>query len=653
MSDYFIDDFKDYVHEGDLEASGPAYRPAVAPGKVSLTSRIPGAAPVTASGSSRYPVKLEGAGRPQTDSASELSDWTNVAFRPDLHPAPDGSALSAPIQRKQDSETKGDISLDAPSGGGKELPEDVRVQMETALGADFSAVRIHEGAEAESLGALAYSQGTDIHFQPGLYDPRGQRGRELLGHELTHVVQQSHGRVRANTQAKGAAINDNAELEREADELGARAARGESARSSGDSRGAGAARQHTALRLPSGEAAIQRQSKPATQDGGLAAKIAKVWADTKSKGRVFDVLRAKGPTKDPAVKKEIQKIFDKRPDDLWLAETIAKEGPEPLWSNDLIAERHRRQVQNNWSPEAGNIGANIAITKQRRQVKAFFFPGKTDKRALIIGGVHGNEKGGMEVVEILLDNLRSAKSKPHYTVIVIPVLFPDSAAQGVREFSTETNRNFPAPGTSLDKSKDKSGIPRDTSPGKKKILPENVALIHLIERFRPSRICSVHGARSRSMAGVFSDPHTVSKNARKRVESAHKGDKGTAKEKLGELDQAARERGLADEQMAIRMARGIEKAGEGDAVKGNKLASKKPTAMWSGSVKKGTSLGGWGPQDISEGGPADRPSMTVITVEVPTNKRSDEMGSAKEQAARRKELMAFSDVIRDIFLGPK
>jgi hypothetical protein len=111
-------------------------------------------------------------------------------------------------------------------GGGAEMPEDVRAKMEAAFGMDFSPVRVHEGPHAEAIGALAYTRGTDIHFAPGQYQPRSQRGQELLGHELTHVVQQSQGRVQATTQAKGVDINDDAALEREADEMGARAARG-------------------------------------------------------------------------------------------------------------------------------------------------------------------------------------------------------------------------------------------------------------------------------------------------------------------------------------------------------------------------------------------------------------------------------------------
>ena len=115
----------------------------------------------------------------------------------------------------------------AATGSGDALPGSVQGKMERAFDADFSAVRVHEGNDAAGIGALAFTRGTDIHFAPGQYDPHGNRGQELLGHELAHVVQQSQGRVGATAQAKGAALNDDPALEHEADVMGARAARGE------------------------------------------------------------------------------------------------------------------------------------------------------------------------------------------------------------------------------------------------------------------------------------------------------------------------------------------------------------------------------------------------------------------------------------------
>jgi len=113
-------------------------------------------------------------------------------------------------------------------GGGSPLPSLVRSKMEHALGTDLSRVRVHQGEEAESVGALAYARGTDLHFQRGAYDPTSAPGQRLLGHELAHVVQQAQGRVASPTGA-GAPINDDPRLEAEAEAAGARAASGSAA----------------------------------------------------------------------------------------------------------------------------------------------------------------------------------------------------------------------------------------------------------------------------------------------------------------------------------------------------------------------------------------------------------------------------------------
>ncbi|MBN2422746.1 DUF4157 domain-containing protein, partial [Candidatus Woesearchaeota archaeon] len=80
--------------------------------------------------------------------------------------------------------------------------------------------------QATNMGALAYTQGNDVHFAPGQYNPGSQQGQELIGHELTHVVQQRQGRVAPTKQGKGLPVNDNPALEKEADEMGAKAAQG-------------------------------------------------------------------------------------------------------------------------------------------------------------------------------------------------------------------------------------------------------------------------------------------------------------------------------------------------------------------------------------------------------------------------------------------
>lgn len=116
------------------------------------------------------------------------------------------------------------------------LPSSVLGKMEGAFNTSFSDVKVHNNSSsATNMGALAYAQGNDIHFAPGQYNPNSTKGQELIGHELTHVVQQRQGRVKANTQAKGTPVNDDPRLEKEADDMGKKAAQGKFAHVAGSS----------------------------------------------------------------------------------------------------------------------------------------------------------------------------------------------------------------------------------------------------------------------------------------------------------------------------------------------------------------------------------------------------------------------------------
>ncbi len=110
--------------------------------------------------------------------------------------------------------------LDGTSGSkALELPPTVRRKMETFFETDLTDVRVRVGNEASSIGAIAFTLGSDLYFAPGHYDPHTPRGQELLGHELTHVLQQRDGRV-ANPFGDGTAVVQDPALEEEADRMG-------------------------------------------------------------------------------------------------------------------------------------------------------------------------------------------------------------------------------------------------------------------------------------------------------------------------------------------------------------------------------------------------------------------------------------------------
>ena len=97
------------------------------------------------------------------------------------------------------------------------LPDNLKSGVENLSGHSLDDVKVHyNSAKPASLQAHAYAQGTDIHVAPGQ--------EKHLPHEAWHVAQQKQGRVQPTRQLKeNTAINDDMNLENEADVMGAKA----------------------------------------------------------------------------------------------------------------------------------------------------------------------------------------------------------------------------------------------------------------------------------------------------------------------------------------------------------------------------------------------------------------------------------------------
>jgi hypothetical protein len=120
------------------------------------------------------------------------------------------------LQRKEQS-THADAPATVPplvhqalNSSGQPLDESTRAFMESRFGLDFSHVRVHTSSAAvdtaESINAKAFTVGPNIAFGAGQYAPESREGRQLLAHELTHVVQQNGSQVqRAQPRATGQA----------------------------------------------------------------------------------------------------------------------------------------------------------------------------------------------------------------------------------------------------------------------------------------------------------------------------------------------------------------------------------------------------------------------------------------------------------------
>ncbi|MCM1983264.1 eCIS core domain-containing protein [Lyngbya confervoides] len=89
-------------------------------------------------------------------------------------------------------------------GAGHALPRSLRSFYEPRFGRALNQVQIHTGSPAaqlaQSIQARAFTLGNHIVFNSGEYRPQTHRGRTLLAHELTHVIQQQDGLQQINRQ---------------------------------------------------------------------------------------------------------------------------------------------------------------------------------------------------------------------------------------------------------------------------------------------------------------------------------------------------------------------------------------------------------------------------------------------------------------------
>jgi hypothetical protein len=130
---------------------------------------------------------------------------------PDEEKSPQGKIIET-FQRQEIPEEGETLQTKRVNNTG--MPDNLKDGVENLSGIDMSDVRVHyNSSKPAEVGALAYTQGTNIHVAPGQ--------ERHLPHEAWHVVQQAQGRVQPTKQMKdGVPINDDEGLEHEADVMG-------------------------------------------------------------------------------------------------------------------------------------------------------------------------------------------------------------------------------------------------------------------------------------------------------------------------------------------------------------------------------------------------------------------------------------------------
>jgi hypothetical protein len=107
-------------------------------------------------------------------------------------------------------------SFAVPASRGEPLPQELRRELEQGFGADLSAVRVHRDAAAAAAAraedANAFVSGRDIYFSAGSFAPSREAGRELIAHEVAHVLQQT-GRVSADGALRATTFKGTGEIQ--------------------------------------------------------------------------------------------------------------------------------------------------------------------------------------------------------------------------------------------------------------------------------------------------------------------------------------------------------------------------------------------------------------------------------------------------------
>ena len=131
--------------------------------------------------------------KPELQLMQEEED--KVATKPELQMQEEEELQAKPESRSQATGKSLTSQLQRTKGQGNPLPKPTQAEMSNTFDQDFSTVRIHTDQVAvdmnRQLKSQAFTHGQDIYFNQGKFDPESKTGKQLLAHELTHVVQQN------------------------------------------------------------------------------------------------------------------------------------------------------------------------------------------------------------------------------------------------------------------------------------------------------------------------------------------------------------------------------------------------------------------------------------------------------------------------------
>ncbi len=133
---------------------------------------------------------------PVMSSEGQSVQRTEAPEEEEIQAKPENTSLQRmEVVAGGEASTDLDTAINSARGSGQSLDAGLQRTMGQAMGADFSGVKVHTDAQSDQLNqsiqAKAFTTGQDVFFRQGAYDPGSRGGKELIAHELTHVVQQS------------------------------------------------------------------------------------------------------------------------------------------------------------------------------------------------------------------------------------------------------------------------------------------------------------------------------------------------------------------------------------------------------------------------------------------------------------------------------
>ena len=277
--------------------------------------------------------------------------------------------------------------LGSSKGGGAAMDNSTRSNMESAMGADFSNVRVHTDSNAvqlsQDLNAHAFAHGNDVYFNQGKYNPGSTDGDRLLAHELVHTVQQGRsGKVVQKspmsddlrnvwtTQGKGNFFERLRNLVLPAD-----------------------IDTHTFVRetLVGDDRWLAQNLLTYGRESLWPIHLRieremKGWGDSGGKGVVFEILRTANGSQASNIDLSavLQRVFGTMPDDIWLAQNLQSYGRESQWPIHLKVQREMK----GWGDTGGSAavftilrtadGSEINNTQLTSALKGVFAVGSPD-----------------------------------------------------------------------------------------------------------------------------------------------------------------------------------------------------------------------------------------------------------------------------------